>query len=149
MPVMSIQKSASARSYHKNMTHSVINHSKCIILYKAKRYKCITCGRTFPEHNPLSSVNDSISTYTKIEILHALRNHNNTFTHVASRFNVSIQKVSDIFDHHVQCKRLSLPEIMCIDEICTARISSYKYACVLLDSNSAHLSLIHSMSSGS
>ncbi|MFA6661050.1 MAG: ISL3 family transposase [Bacilli bacterium] len=117
----------------KKMTHSVINHSKCIILYKAKRYKCITCGRTFLEHNPLSSVNDSISTYTKIEILHALRNHNNTFTHVASQFNVSIQKVSDIFDHHVQCKRLSLPEIMCIDEIYTARISSYKYACVLLD----------------
>ncbi|MCF7933079.1 MAG: hypothetical protein K9K93_07910 [Acholeplasmataceae bacterium] len=68
-----------------------------------------------------------------MEILHALRNHNHTFTHVASQFNVSIQKVSDLFDHHVQCKRLSLPDTMCIDEIYTARISAYKYACVLLD----------------
>jgi len=117
----------------KKIVHSITNHSKCIILYKAKRYRCKLCKKTYLENNPLSFRYDSISIYTKMEILNALRNYNQTFTQVANQFQVSIQKVVDVFDQHVDCKRLFLPKILCIDEIYTARISAYKYACVLLD----------------
>jgi transposase len=117
----------------KRLTHSIITHSPCIILYHAKRYKCKICGKTYLEDNPLSNRFDSISTYTKMEILNALRNINHTFTQIAETYRVSIQKVVDLFDRHVDCKRLNLPEILCIDEIYTAKISAYKYACVLLN----------------
>jgi transposase InsO family protein len=40
-----------------------------------------------------------------------------------------------------------LKEILCIDEIYTAKISAYKYACVLLNfKNNAIVDIIHSMS---
>lgn len=117
----------------KKITHSVLLHAKQIINYKARRYKCSHCNKIFYEHNPFSFKHDSISTYTKLEILNSLKNNNLTYTEIARKYNVSIQKVVDIFDFHVDAKRKELPEVICIDEIYTAKISSYKYACVLLD----------------
>lgn len=117
----------------KKIVHSISTNCPCFILYKARRYKCPNCNNVYYEYNPFSSVSKKTSTFTRITILNALRSHTSTFTSVGEQFNVSKNTVINIFDEYVNCSRRTLPMIMCIDEVYTAKISSTKYACVLLD----------------
>lgn len=91
------------------------------------------CGKVFYEHNPFSLKYESISTYTKFSILEYLKDYTHTFTSAAHTYFVSKQTVVDIFDHFVDAKRRSLPEVICMDEFYTSKVSKYKYACVLFD----------------
>jgi Transposase and inactivated derivatives len=121
--------------FDKKIIHSTLTHSKSVIIYHARRFICKSCGKRFFEHNPFSSKHDSISSFTKLEVLNALKNHNATYTSIAARYNISIKSVINIFDSFVECARKPLPEVLCIDEIFTAKISAYKFACVWLDFN--------------
>lgn len=120
----------------KKIKHSISTNNPCFILYKARRYLCKSCNSTFYEHNPFTNKFDKISTYTKVAILEALKNHTLTFESIANNFNVSKNTVINIFDSSVDPKRRPLPKVICIDEFYTSKFSQYKYACVLLDFDS-------------
>ena len=117
----------------KMINHSISTNSPCIIIYKARRYKCKNCNKVFYEENPFSKEKTKSSTYTIMAVLDALRSHTSTFTSVAIQYNLTKQTVMNLFDKHVDCKRKPFTSIICIDEFYTAKLSSTKYACVVAD----------------
>lgn len=118
---------------HKKITHSISTNQPCILNYKARRFKCKDCGKTFLEYNPFCQEDEKLSLYTVIKILEKLRSHTSTFTSVAKDLNVSIQTVVNVFDNYVSGTRLKLSEVICIDEIYTNKLTSKKYSCVVMD----------------
>ena len=38
----------------KKIIHSISTNQPCILNYKARRFRCKDCGKTFLEHNPFS-----------------------------------------------------------------------------------------------
>ena len=117
----------------KKITHSISTNQPCIINYKARRFRCKDCGKTFLENNPFCQKDEKISLYTVIKILEKLRSHTATFTSVAKDLNVSIQTVINIFDNYACDTRLQFGEVICIDEIYTNKLTSKKYSCVIMD----------------
>lgn len=119
--------------YIKKITHSISTNQPCILNYKARRFKCKDCGRTFLEHNPFCQKDEKLSLYTVIKILEKLRSHTATFTSVSKDLNVSIQAVVNVFDNYVKGTRLTFDEVICIDEIYTNKLTSKKYSCVIMN----------------
>lgn len=117
----------------KKIVHSVSTSSPCFLLYKARRYRCKLCHKIFYEDNPFVPNQSKSSTYTILSVLHSLRSHTSTFTSVAKTFNLSKQTVMNIFDSYVDCSKKPFPSVICIDEFYTAKVSSAKYACVVVD----------------
>lgn len=117
----------------KKIVHSISTNSPCYIIYLARRYKCVICDKIFYENNPFAMDYQKISLYTQMAVLEALKDHTTTFTNIAGRFNLTKVTVINIFDSYVNCTRRKLPEIICMDEFYTARLSRTKYAFVMLD----------------
>lgn len=117
----------------KQIRHSALEQRSCLIYYKARRYICPLCHRSYYEYNPFVFNRSRISTMTVIQCLEQLRSFNETFTSVARRNNISPTSVCSIFDQHVHISRKPLPEILNIDEVYAFRSSTSKYICVLLD----------------
>lgn len=120
---------------HKKIVHSVLSDRKCVIDYRARRYKCNLCGRTFYEHNPFSFGKQKLSSLTVQNVLRDLKNHNDTFSSVAQRYHISPTTAASIFDTHVEMDRLTLPEYMSWDECYAFHHPGYKskYVCMFLD----------------
>lgn len=119
--------------YTKKITHSISTNQPCILKYKARRYKCKDCGKTFFEFNPFCQEDEKLSLYTTLKILDKLRSHTTTFTDVSKDFNVSIQTVINVFDNYVSSSRLPYDEAICIDEIYTNKLTKRKYSCVIMN----------------
>ena len=117
----------------KKITHSISTNQPCILNYKARRFRCKDCGKTFQEHNPFCQEDEKLSLYTVIKILEKLRSHTSTFTSVSKDLNISIQTVVNVFDNYVSGTRLKFEEVICIDEIYTNKLTSKKYSCVVMD----------------
>lgn len=130
---------------NKEITHSISTANPCILLYKARRYKCKDCEKVFYENNPFSSNDEKVSTLTRLMILDSLRSHTSTFTSVAKQYKLTVPTIINIFDSYVVCKRKRLPETICMDEIYTSKLSNAsKYACVILDFNTKEIVEIYS-----
>ena len=50
---------------------------------------------------------------------------------MANKFNVSTTYVINLFDKKVDMKRLPLPEVMCVDEVYSKKISYHKYCFII------------------
>ena len=121
----------------------IIHDNSQIIYYSARRLKC-ECGKTFYEDNPFMSDETKISEYLKIKILEELKRYNHTFLEVAQRFDLSPNKVMEIFDTHVQIKRKALREVISIDEFYFSRHSKNKYAFMILGLNGEVIDILDS-----
>ena len=119
--------------------HSVLHPLPCLIHYKARRYVCPTCSKTFYEHNPFISGNLKVSTATVYNVLQELKRPENTFQSVANTFHLSPSSVSNIFDKHIQVGRLPLSECICFDEVYAFHSDTSDYVCVLLDFTSKNI----------
>lgn len=117
----------------KRIVHSISTMEKCNIKLHLKRYICKDCKHTFLERQPFSDRNAKISNTTLSMILDDLRSHTVTFSNVALKYNVSITSIMRKFDKYVNCSRLVLPEVLCMDEIYTKKLTKKKYCCVMLD----------------
>lgn len=117
----------------KSIKHSALNHNPCIIHYRARRYVCTVCGKTFFESNPFTPVGNIVSNLTLLNVLKELKESNSTFASVARHNYISPTKVQEIFDLYVRIKRKSFPEIICIDEVYAMKDNHSKYVCLLLD----------------
>lgn len=123
----------------KSITHSAVVGSPCIIDYKARRYLCSACNKTFYEHNPFALPGSKISLFTVYNVLNDLKQSTETFTSVANRHHVSITTATSIFDKHVHMARRQLPEVICVDEVFAFKSEKSKYVCVLLDYESQNI----------
>ena len=101
----------------RKIKHSVLHPLPCIIHYRARRYVCPICAKTFFEHNPFISGNLKVSVATVYNVLKELKRPENTFQSVANTFHMSPSSVFNIFDKHIQVGRLPLSDCMCFDEI--------------------------------
>lgn len=117
----------------KKITHSVLSDRRCTLVYRARRYKCPICGRTYYEHNPFVFSSMKISSKVVFNVLDQLKDFNETFSSVARRNFISPTSVCSIFDSHVQLSRKKLPPALCIDEVYAFHSPQSKYVCVLLD----------------
>lgn len=117
----------------KKITHTISITKSVYIIFRHRRFKCSFCSKTFFEKNPFISTNKNISTLTVMNILQYLKDPNHTFSSAASYHNVSVNSVIDIFDKHVDPKRKTMPNVLCIDEVHIKSKTKYPYACVLLD----------------
>lgn len=117
----------------KKITHSILNNSKCTIIYHARRYVCPRCKKTFYEHNPFTMAGSKLSLATVYNVLNELKNPSSTFISVAKRFHISPTTVANVFDSFVSIPRKRLPEYICIDEVYAFKSENSKYICVLVD----------------
>lgn len=117
----------------KKIKHSISTNSPCFIIYKARRYKCKYCNKVFYENNPFAFKYSKLSAFTIHIVLDALRSHTKTFSDVAKDYKISVNSVINVFDQYVNYKRVSLPSILCFDEVYTSRKSYQKYAFVMAD----------------
>lgn len=94
-----------------NQIKSTTLDSKNVIFNVHRRvYKC-ECGYSFTQENPVSYENRRIS--------------------VQKEFDVSVSYVVNLFDTKVDLRRLSLPTVLCIDEVYAKRLVKNSYCCVL------------------
>ena len=122
----------------RQITHSILTDRQCILIYRARRYICPVCGRTYLENNPFSFRSSQISALTVQNLLRDLKSANETFSSVALRYHVSPTSACSVFDQYVSMSRLPLPELMCWDE-CYAfyhRGEDSKYVFTILDFDS-------------
>lgn len=124
----------------RKMIHSTLVNRKCVICYRQRRYYCPNCEITYVEKNPFSFTKEGITTETKINVLKDLKYVTNTYSAVAARFNISITKVQNIFDRHVDIARKPLPEVLSIDEHYSPESNHDSvYICILMDFNSGEI----------
>lgn len=122
------------KGYHlKKIKHSILNPVPCIIHYRARRYVCPVCGKTFYEHNPISFQGLKISAATVYNVLQELKRPEATFTYVAHKYNISPSSVSNIFDNYIHIPRRVLPECISFDETYAFKSDDSDYIMVLLD----------------
>lgn len=101
------------------------------IVLTRRQYTCIDCNHTFKQSNPIIREGKTISIQKDFCILESLRDKNKTYSSVAKEYDVSVTYVQNLFDKKVSLKRLSLPTVLCIDEVYAKRLTKHKYCCVL------------------
>ena len=101
-----------------------------IVRVHRRQYKC-ACGRTFLQYNPLSPSSKKITPIMDVHILNALRDKTKTYSAVAKEFGVSTTYIVNLFDYKVDLKRLTLPQVLCIDEVYAKKLTKHSYCCVL------------------
>ena len=116
----------------KKITHSVLSITNCYIIYKARRYQCLHCKKTFYENNPFT-FGGKFSVVTVSNVLKDLKSPNATFTDVAKRHNISPTSAINIFDRHVHISRRPLPECVAFDEVYAFKSYDSDYVCVIVD----------------
>ena len=121
----------------------IVHDERKIIHYSARRLKC-ECGKTFYEENPFLKDEMKISAHLTVRILEELKRYNHTFLEVAQRYSISVTKVIEIFDTHVQVKRKGLREVISVDEFYFSRRSKNKYAFMILSLNGEIIDILRS-----
>lgn len=109
---------------------SGLENNIIVKLYR-RCYYCKDCSHYFKENNPFGSSKKTITLQKDLQILNALKDNNKTYTAVAKEFNVSPTYVIDAFDKKVDLNRLSLPQVLCIDEVYAKKLTKHSYCCIL------------------
>ena len=109
---------------------STVEDNINIFLYR-RIFKCENCGSYFKERNPFTSENRKISYQKEVKILNALRDINSTFKRVATHFEVSPTFVTNLFDKKVSLNRLTLPDVICVDEVYSKKLSFHSYCFIV------------------
>lgn len=117
----------------KKIRHSVLHTAPCTIHYRARRYVCSNCRKTFYENNPFSFDGEHSSAATVYCVLSDLKSPQETFRSIGQRYHMSASTVISIFDRHVDIPRLPLPRILSIDEVYVPTDEGNKYLCVLMN----------------
>lgn len=83
------------------------------------------------QYNPFKPNNERISIFKNTAILNDLRDMTNTYSAVAKKFQVSSTYVLNLFDRSVDLKRLTLPQVLCIDEVYGRKLTHKGYCFVM------------------
>ena len=128
------------KEYHtKTMAHSIFLNEPAVIHYKARRFICPSCGKTFYEEDPFASQYSHVSDKTVENVLDLLKEYNHTFRSVAKAVDLSVNEVIKIFDEHVQVQPGSLSEYIALDEFYFSRHAQRKYALMILSLNKGYV----------
>ena len=109
---------------------SFIDSNNVIVNVHRRIYKCRN-NHSFIQDNPLSPEGRKISIQKDILILNALKDKTKTYSSIAKEFDVSTTYVIELFDRRIEARRLSLPTVLCIDEVHAKKLVKNSYCCVL------------------
>ena len=123
----------------RHIQHSIFNSTPCLIKYKARRYECPLCHKTFYESNHFTAGGTRLSVATVYNVLTALKVPTATFSEIGERYHISATSIANIFDSHVSIARRSLPECLAFDEVFAFQSKNSPCVCVLLDYNDKKL----------
>ena len=126
-----IRKHTNKGSRSQKIKYSTPNQNQIDIVLYRRQYQCIDCGRYFKEDNPFSFEKKSTSIFTEDMIVEDLRSITATYKSVAQKYNVSTTYVQNTFDKNVSLSRLPLPEVMCVDEVYSKKLSYHKYCFIV------------------
>ena len=111
--------------------HASSAENNVVVNVHRRVYKCGSCGYVFLQDSPITEENRTISVNKDFLILEDLKDTTNTFKKVAEKYKVSSTYVSNLFDRKVDVRRGYMPQVLCIDEIYSRKLSEYHYLCVL------------------
>lgn len=116
----------------KTMANNVCS---CEIIYRIKRFTCKSCNVSFSDEHYIAPCNSRSSYYLITNVMNLLKNPEMTFKLVSTLLNVSSQTVIRIFDHYCKTAHITLPEVICIDEVYTKNsdFDNSKYSCLIYD----------------
>ena len=115
---------------NRTIKHSILNTYNVYVIYRRRRYVCPSCNARFPEHNNFVEKHHKISHYTKQAILDEYQ-HKHSFHDIARKLNISASTVMRWSARHINPGRLTLPEVLSIDEFKNLKQGKGKYACLL------------------
>lgn len=120
--------------YKKRITISDELFKTAYVYVKVRRYYCTDCKHSFHDEKHFSPRASSISYGTISKIMELLKDPHITFKTVARICNISESSVIRIFDKHCHIKKITWPEVLCMDEV-YAKNTNYKskYICVFYD----------------
>ena len=126
---------------------SFIDSNNVIVNVHRRIYKCRN-NHSFIQDNPLSPEGRKISIQKDILILNALKDKTKTYSSIAKEFDVSTTYVIELFDRRIEARRLSLPTVLCIDEVHAKKLVKNSYCCVLYAPQAARLYHDHARRKG-
>lgn len=120
----------------RRINHAVLqDHYKLVLVLKQRRWKCTnpSCSYDMAEGFNFVSKGKQNSNLTEILIAEAFKDFERTAASIGRQYNVSDHQAMDIFSNYVHMKRLSLPEILSIDEVYLDVDPYCKYVLILFD----------------
>lgn len=129
------------KMYSRGTKKRTINHPilqdgyKLILILKQRRWRCTnqTCSYDLAEPFRFVNKNRRTTNATDMLIINAYRNLLTPTTEIAARYHVSDTYALDVFDRYVKLDRLTLPDIISVDEVFINLNDECKYALVLQD----------------
>ena len=122
--------------YKRHVNHPILQdgYTLTIILHQRK-WRCTNESCNFYYNDEFGFVEKfkQSTNMTPYLIVYELKDLNKTATEVAIKFNVSDTYVHETFMQYVNLSRLSLPKILCIDEVYLNFDDHNKYSLVLMD----------------
>jgi len=120
----------------RTINHPMLQDSYELILkLKQRRWRCTNhlCGYTANESFNFVNKRRRNTNATDMLIINAFRDLSASASSIAAKFNVSDTYVLDIFDRYVKMDRLSLTDIISVDEVFLELDEYCKYALVIQD----------------
>lgn len=119
----------------KIIHHPTLRDFDGVIYYRARRYLCKECSKTFFERNPFSFENFNNSIVVIDRIMKLLKSLDLSFKRIAELTEVSTTTVINYLDSFVSLPKPFLPESMGIDEIHEPELAhrGSAYLCIIVD----------------
>ena len=116
----------------RKIKHQYNLGNKTLLHYKRRRYVCLVCKKRFPEDNNFVEKHHKISIHTKKLILKEYPNKQ-SIKDLGNRLNISYHTVMRHIHKHINPKRLTLPEVISIDEFKNLSEGDGKHAFLMVD----------------
>ncbi len=120
----------------RTVRHQILQDGyKMIIKLRQRRWRCSNpeCCYDLSDNFAFVGKSKQTTNTTELLVLDALLNLDNTFSDVGRTHNMTATQVINIFEKHINMKRLSLTEAVCVDEVYLEMDVSCKYVLVLQD----------------
>lgn len=117
----------------RKIKHDLFQNKPTIFLLKYRRFKCLSCCKTFSETNNFAPKRSRNTFQTIFRVLELAKSYTNTWKDIAEKTFISDTAAINIFDTYVNIKRGKLPSVLCIDECYNKHQFSKPYSCVLFD----------------
>ena len=119
----------------RTIKHPTLIRYKSVVIYKANRYICTVCSKTFIEDNPFTFTGFNSSSSLLNNVLMKLGDLNYTLKMISKELHISPTMINNYLDSYITIPYRPLPECLGIDELHNPELS-YKgsaYLCVMTD----------------
>lgn len=113
--------------------HALFLNKETIFILKERRYRCLSCKKTFYEPNPFALKRSRLTHEMIFCILEKLRDFNITYKNVGKDLKISDTTVINVFDRYVNQARRTLSKVVSIDECYNKDQFSKPYSAIIFD----------------